>query len=252
MITLHNISVRLGGTPILQHICATIEPGDFITIVGPNGSGKSTLFNLIAGTITPTCGSLAIDGIDVAAMEAHERAATIARLMQDPLKNCVATLSVRQNLALAHLKNRRAQLQPLHNIAIDIVVATLRTMMPDIDHLLDRPMGALSGGQRQMISFVMATVGKPKILLLDEPTAALDPQAATNLLVSSARFIKRHAITTLLITHDPLVALHLGNKLWIVRNGTIEQIDAQQKKTLSPDRLIGEIDYERLAALEAS
>lgn len=251
MITLHDISVHLGGTSILHNISATIEPGDFITIVGPNGSGKSTLFNLIAGTVAPTSGSLVIDGINVATMDAHERAAHIARLMQDPLKNCVATLSVRQNLALAYLKNRRAQLQPLRNIAIDTVVATLRTMMPDIDLLLDRPMEALSGGQRQMISFVMATVGNPKILLLDEPTAALDPQAATNLLIASAQFIKRHNITTLLITHDPFVALHLGNKLWIIRNGTIEQIDAQQKKTLSPERLIGEIDYERLASLNA-
>jgi putative tryptophan/tyrosine transport system ATP-binding protein len=249
MIELKNITVSLNNMPILKNISVTIQPGDFIVIVGPNGSGKSTLLNVMAGSISLSSGSIIIDGEDVTSKSELERMSCIARLFQDPQRNCVAPLTVAQNLALATLKGRRATL----NKAIDAypaeaVETVLRPMMENIDEQLIKPMMSLSGGQRQIISLVMATLKNPKVLLLDEPTAALDPQAATKMLLFSAQFIKKHGITTLLITHDPYVALHLGNKLWIVRNGGIEQFSQDQKRNLCPEQLIGEIDYDQLAA----
>jgi len=111
-------------------------------------------------------------------------------------------------------------------------------------------MGSLSGGQRQIISLVMATIIPPKILLLDEPTAALDPASATKLLIFAAQFIQKHNITTLLITHDPHIATTLGNKLWILEDGIIKKEFGPEKRSLSTDHLIGEIDYEQLAGTE--
>jgi putative ABC transport system ATP-binding protein len=253
MIELKNITVSLNNMTILKNISATIQPEDFIVIVGPNGSGKSTLLNIISGSISPSSGSVIIDGEDVTAKSELERMTHIARLFQDPQKNCVAPLTVAQNLALATLKGRRATL----NKAIDAyptatVKSILRPMMENIDEQLTKPMMSLSGGQRQIISLVMATLKHPKVLLLDEPTAALDPQATTKMLLFSAQFIKKHGITTLLITHDPYIALHLGNKLWIVRNGGIEQLSQDQKKNLCPEQLIGEIDYQELAKTQKS
>lgn len=250
MIKLKNITVKLNNQDIFKNLSATIQDGDFITIVGPNGSGKSTLLNVIAGTIKPTSGVISVSGEDVTTVGELDRASYIARLFQDPLKNCVPTLTVAQNLSLAMLKSRSACLRNMMNSFPEQAVENiLRPMIENIGELLNKPMGMLSGGQRQMISLAMTTISHfPKILLLDEPTAALDPQAATKMLLFSAKFIKKYNITTLLITHDPYIALHLGNRLWIIRDGIIEEISQEEKKKISPDSLLGEIDYSQLAA----
>ena len=172
----------------------------------------------------------------------------VTRIFQNTQLNSVGSLTVAQNLALAHYSRRRARLvdgmkamprehaeQLIHKLGMDVSI-------------LDKPMNALSGGQRQLIAFAMATQLIPKILLLDEPTAALDPQAATKLLRYAGQFIKQHNITTLLITHDPHIALSMGNKAWILENGTIsKQFGEEEKKTLNPDKLIGQIDYAQIA-----
>jgi putative ABC transport system ATP-binding protein len=248
MIELKNISVHFGGIPIFHNLSVRIKAGDFVTIIGANGAGKTTLFDLIAGRIVPQSGRIIIDGRDVTPLRELERAPLIARLFQNLRLNTVESMTVAENLALATYKGRRVGLhKAMQSFPFQIVENVLRPLNGNIDDLLDKPMGSLSGGQRQMIALIMATLCPPKILLLDEPTAVLDPQSATKMLIFAAAFIKQHAITTLLITHDQRIALRLGDKLWVVQSGSIKQYDEEEKKKLAPEDLIGEIDYEALA-----
>lgn len=230
MIELKNISVNLNGNHILKDISIKINSGDFITIIGPNGTGKSTFLNLIAGKIKPCTGDIFIDNKKITHQKELERAKIIGRLFQDPKLNTVGSLSVKDNISLAMLKNRTAKISKRHtNLAKDIIML-LSSIYDNTHELLNRPMSTLSGGQRQIIALIMATICPPKILLLDEPTAALDPSAAKKMLDFSVNFISAHKITTLFITHDMLCAQKLGNRLWIMDNGTIKQ-DLEQKKS---------------------
>ncbi|HEV2601375.1 MAG TPA: ATP-binding cassette domain-containing protein [Candidatus Babeliales bacterium] len=249
MLQLNNVDLWRGNNHILRALSCDAQHGDFIVIVGGNGAGKSTFFDTIAGKIQPQKGSIILDGKDITQLPELKRAGMITRIFQNTQLNCAGSMTVRQNLAMAHYSRRSAKLvngmqamptaraqQIIQEIAMDVSV-------------LDKPMNALSGGQRQLIAFVMATQLVPKLLLLDEPTAALDPQAATILLKYAAQFIKQHSITTLLITHDPHIALSIGNKVWVLENGSItRQFGPAEKKNLNPEKLIGQIDYAQLAA----
>ena len=248
MLTLSNINVWFGKSHILRSLSCTIEKGDFIVIIGANGAGKSTFFDTIAGKTYPTNGSITLDNDDITMLSEQKRAGMITRIFQNTHLNSVGSLTVAQNLAIAHYSRRPAQLiDGMHALTHAKAVHLLESVGMS-SSLLDKPMKNLSGGQRQLISFVMATQLIPKVLLLDEPTAALDPQSATTLLYHAGHFIKQHAITTLLITHDPHIALSMGNKIWILENGTItKQFNAEEKKRLNPDSLIGQIDYAKIA-----
>lgn len=248
MLHLHNISVQFGSHLVLNNLSCSIERGDFIVIVGTNGAGKSTLFDTIAGKIKPNKGTISLDGNDITHLNELQRAGLITRIFQNTRLNSVGSLTVAQNLALAHYSRRTARLVDGMRLMPRTRAQALLTHLNMPASLLDKPMNALSGGQRQLIAFTMATQLIPKVLLLDEPTAALDPQAATKLLQHATQFIKEHKITTLLITHDPHIALSIGNKVWILKNGVIsQQFDATQKKELNPENLIGQIDYELLS-----
>lgn len=248
MLKLENISVSFGANHILKNLSCSAEKGDFIVILGTNGAGKSTFFDTIAGKVKPQTGTITLADQNITALNELQRSAMITRIFQNPHLNCVGTLSVAQNLAMALYSRRSArlidgmQIMP-HEQAKKLILNL--GMQPSI---LEKPMNALSGGQRQLIAFTMATQLIPKILLLDEPTTALDPQASTKLLQHAAKFINDHEITTLLITHDPHIALSLGNKIWILENGIIsKQFNAEDKKNLHPEQLIGQIDYAHLA-----
>lgn len=251
MLKLSQINVLFGKNHVLRDLSCTVKPGDFIVIVGTNGAGKSTFFDTIAGKTTPTSGTIMLDGTDVTDLNELERAAMITRIFQDTKLNSVGSLTVAQNLAIAQYTRRSARLV---NGMQAMPRSRAEQLIQDIGMdkgVLDRPMNALSGGQRQLIAFVMATQHIPKVLLLDEPTAALDPQASTKLLHHAAQFIKKHKITTLLITHDPHIALSVGNKVWVLENRTIaKQFDQADKKNLNPDRLIGQVDYQLLASVK--
>ncbi len=247
MLKLKNINVSFGNNHILHNLSCDVKSGDFIVILGVNGAGKSTFFDTIAGKIKPKNGTITLDNTDITHLNEQQRASMITRIFQNTRLNSVGSLTVRQNLAIAHYSRRNARLvngmQAMPNKRAEKLIVNLG-MNPSI---LEKPMNALSGGQRQLIAFVMATQLTPKILLLDEPTAALDPQAATKLLNYAAQFIKQHHITTLLITHDPYLALNMGNKIWILENGTIpRQFSSKEKKNLNPDELIGHIDYAKI------
>lgn len=247
MLTLKNINVRFGDHEVLHNLSGNVNPGDFIIILGSNGAGKSTLFDIIAGKIKPTEGSVTIAGKDITSLNEQQRACMITRIFQNTRLNSVGSLTVAQNLAIAQYARRSAQLvggmKSMPRDQAEEIINNLGMNM----NVLDKPMSTLSGGQRQLIAFAMATQHIPKILLLDEPTAALDPQAATRLLLHAGNFINKHKLTTLMITHDPNIALSMGNKIWILQNGKITQeYTAEQKKDLDPSNLIGQIDYATL------
>lgn len=248
MLKLKNINVWYGNNHILKDLSCEVEQGDFVVIVGANGAGKSSFFDTIAGKIKPKSGTIILDNSDITQLNEQQRACMITRIFQNTQLNSVGSLTVEQNLAIALYSRRNARLvNGMQAMPREQAKWLVNNLGMD-QSILEKPMNSLSGGQRQLIAFVMATQLKPKILLLDEPTAALDPQASTKLLHHAVQFIKQHRITTLLITHDPQIALNIGNKIWVLENGTISRkFNADEKKNLNPDKLIGQIDYAKLA-----
>lgn len=252
MIKLNNINVIFGTHHVLKNINCTIERGDFIVIVGTNGAGKSTLFDTITGNVQPSSGTITLDGAPITHLNNLQRSSIVTRLFQNPHHNSVGSLTVRQNLALASYSRKTAQLvDSMRNITLQQARNILAPLHLDTELLLEKPMQSLSGGQRQLIAFMMATQQIPRLLLLDEPTAALDPQAATQLLRLAYQFTQQHDIATLLITHDPHIALNMGNKIWVLENGVItKQFHEEDKKNLKAEHLIGHIDYSKLTKFD--
>lgn len=247
MIKCENVSVIIDNKHILKNISCTINTGDFIVIVGPNGAGKSTFFDMISGRRIATSGKILLDNQDITHFDEQHRALVISRLFQNPQLNGVASMTVAQNLALSTYKGKTAGLAdgmkrfPAH------LHQELDKLNLGSEKILHTRMKDLSGGQRQLLAFIMATLLPPRLFMLDEPTAALDPQAATNLLRFAIKFINEHHMTTLLITHDPELALAIGTKIWILENGQItKQFDTHDIPRLSASDLIGHIDYAKL------
>lgn len=250
MLKLENISFQVDGKKILHSINCTIEPQDHIVVLGHNGAGKSTFFNCMSGKIKPTSGTIFYNNKNITKLPAHERSSFIAQLFQNPQRNGVSTMTVHENLSLAHYKGHPSSLSAGLVPISETLKKTLQHFGLYSESLLSTPMKNLSGGQRQLIAFIMATLTPPQLLLLDEPTAALDPQGATRLLTCALESINQHHLTTLTITHDPELALSIGNKLWILENGTITKMwNQKEKKALTPHDLLGHIDYETLKQL---
>jgi len=245
MLKLKNISKTFNGIEVLKNLSCEVASDDFVMIMGPNGAGKSTLFDVISGKTIPDRGSLFIDGQDLSAVPERKRAKIVGRLFQNTYLGSCSILTIRENLALANLKERRASLTlGVKKFPEEVVEELLKPL--HLDKLLNIPMGALSGGQRQIVSFIMATLNPPKILLLDEPTAALDPDSAVQLLSFAKDYSKKYRIPTLLITHDPVVAKHLGNRLWILKNGSIDREYGMEKSSMEPHEFFHPIIYEKL------
>jgi len=247
MIKFENVSIIIDNKQILKNISCTINSGDFIVIVGPNGAGKSTFFDMISGKRLPTSGKIFLDGTDITQLSEQHRAIIISRLFQNPQLNGVASMTVAQNLALSNYKGQTVSLLNGMQKFPSHLVSELNKLNLGTEKILNTPMKDLSGGQRQLLAFIMATIMPPKLFMLDEPTAALDPQSATKLLQFAIKFINKHAMTTLLITHDPELALIIGKKIWILENGQIiKQLDTRETTKLSASDLIGHIDYTNL------
>ena len=200
-----------------------LAPGDFVTVLGSNGAGKSTLFSAIAGSIRPDTGSVILDGQDVTALPDYKRSKYIGRLFQDPLKGTAPNMTIAENLALAYLRSSG------RHSPFSMVSAAERREFQDrlsqlglgLEDRMDSPVGLLSGGQRQALTLLMATLVTPKLLLLDEHTAALDPATAEKVLELTKSIVSQNRITCLMITHDISSALQLGNRTIIMNAGKI-------------------------------
>lgn len=196
--------------------------GDFATVIGSNGAGKSTLFNAIAGSFYVDSGRITLAGRDITFMREHDRSRVIGRLFQDPLRGTAPHMTIEENLALAYL--RAAHGNPFRRItAKDRVLFRERLAQLDmgLEERMDQPVGLLSGGQRQALTLLMATMVPPELLLLDEHTAALDPGTAEKVLALTQQIVAEHSITCLMVTHNMSQALALGSRTLMMADGKI-------------------------------
>ncbi len=224
----------------LDNINLDIENGEFVTIIGGNGSGKSTLMNVICGVHRPDQGKILIDGIDVTNMREDKRAKYLGRVFQDPLMGTAASMNVLENLELAYKRGERRGLswgfKKEHREKIVEIVSQLGL---NLESRLDQKIGSLSGGQRQAITLLMATLKMPKLLLLDEHTAALDPKTASIVLDLTENVVKANNLTTLMITHNMRDALKYGNRLIMLSEGhIILDVKGEDKAKLTIEDLI--------------
>lgn len=224
----------------LNGVNLTLESGDFVTIIGGNGAGKSTMLNAIAGVWPIDSGHVMIDGIDVTKLPEHKRALYLGRVFQDPMNGTAADMEIEENLALAY---RRGQARGLRwGITAKErgeYKELLKTLDLGLETRLRAKVGLLSGGQRQALTLLMATLKKPKLLLLDEHTAALDPKTAAKVLQLSDRMIAEHGLTALMVTHNMKDAIAHGNRLIMMSNGRIIlDIKGEEKKKLTVEDLL--------------
>lgn len=206
----------------LKNVSLEMKPGDFITVIGGNGAGKSTLLNAIAGVFQVDSGKIRIDNRDVTEMAEHKRAAYIGRVFQDPMLGTAAGMMVEENLAMAARRGQKLHLRwGFRDDEFVEFKEKLAKLDLGLEDRLKSRMGALSGGQRQAITLLMATLRKPKLLLLDEHTAALDPKTAEKVLGLTRRIVEESGLTTLMITHNMRDALRFGNRLLMLNDGEI-------------------------------
>lgn len=218
----------------LQNLSLHLEPGDFATVIGGNGAGKSTTLNAIAGVFPVDAGKVIIDGEDITKCPEHKRAKYIGRVFQDPMLGTAAGMMIEENLAIA---SRRGKTPGLSWGFSDEEHERFYKLLKELDLGLEERMtakvGLLSGGQRQALTLLMATLKKPKLLLLDEHTAALDPKTAAKVLALTEKIVTRDSLTTLMITHNMRDALQYGNRLIMLHNGrVIIDVKGEEKKHL--------------------
>lgn len=222
MLKICDIKKKFGANPVLNGVTFTASNGLLSILEGQNGAGKSTLFNILSGILYADEGSISLDGKDISAMPAQLRAAFMAVLRQDPKASSSPSLSVLENCALANLKNRRATfMQALRPSIKAKICQHLRSLELDFDKYLEQPMGSLSGGQRQILAFAMATMHKPRLLLLDEPTAALDLKSSHLLMRLIKKLVAQWQIPAVMISHDHALNQNYGDHIITLESGVI-------------------------------
>lgn len=224
----------------LNGVTLELEEGDFVTVIGGNGAGKSTLLNAIAGVWNVDSGSITIDNDDVTNLPEYKRACYIGRVFQDPMNGTAATMQIEENMALA---SRRGKKRTLKTGITREERAKYHELLKELGLGLEERMttkvGLLSGGQRQALTLLMATMNKPRILLLDEHTAALDPKTAAKVLETTNRIVSKYNLTTFMVTHNMKDALALGNRLIMMNEGKIIlDVKGEEKKKLSVEDLL--------------
>jgi putative ABC transport system ATP-binding protein len=221
----------------LDNVNLHVNKGDVICVVGSNGSGKSTLFNLISGTYPVTNGKIVFDGNDVTASPEYKRAMTIGRIFQDPTKGTAANMSIEDNMITAETKGMKGLRISLNNEKRELFKGMLESIGLQ-DRLKDN-VGLLSGGQRQALTLLMTVMSRPKMLLLDEHTAALDPRNAQIVMDLTERFIKEYVLTALMVTHNMQFAINFGNRLIMMDEGTIIlDVAGEEKSNLTVEELV--------------
>lgn len=225
---------------VLKGVNLHLNPGDFVTIIGGNGAGKSTLLNMIAGVHPVDNGSLKLDGIDITKQPEHVRAKLLGRVFQDPMKGTAANMEIQENLALAYRRGKKRGLRwGISSDEKQQYVEVLKTLDLGLEDRLSSKVGLLSGGQRQALTLLMATLVKPKLLLLDEHTAALDPKTAKKVLDLTETIVESNNLTALMVTHNMKDAIHIGNRLIMMHDGNIIfDISGEEKKNLQVSDLL--------------
>ena len=224
----------------LNGVSIHLDDGDFVTMIGGNGAGKSTLLNAIAGVWPVDSGKVIIDGNDVTSLSEHKRALWLGRVFQDPMMGTAASMQIIENLALAKRRGQKRGLKPgVTKAEKDEYRELLATLGLGLEDRLTQKVGLLSGGQRQALTLLMATLNKPKLLLLDEHTAALDPRTAQKVLTLSDQIIKEHHLMTMMVTHNMKDAIRYGNRLIMMNEGRIIlDIKGEEKKNLTVQALM--------------
>lgn len=216
----------------LDNLSLKVEQGDFITVIGANGAGKSTLFNAIAGSFIVDEGKIELNGRDITLMPEHKRARKIGRLFQDPMKGSAPGMTVEENLALA--AGRGGWLSRVSKADKKAFRERVALLDMGLEDRMGQPVGLLSGGQRQALTLMMATFNPPELLLLDEHTAALDPETATKVLALTEKIVAENKLTCMMITHNMQSALELGNRtIMMNRGGIIMDTSGEERKNLT-------------------
>lgn len=224
----------------LKGVNLTLNAGDFVTVIGGNGAGKSTLLNSIAGVYPVDGGSIVIDGVDVTHLPEHRRAQYLGRVFQDPMMGTAADMSIEENLAMAARRGKKRTLRwYITGQERKDYVELLAQLDLGLENRLSDKVGLLSGGQRQALTLLMATLQSPKILLLDEHTAALDPKTAAKVLELSAKLIGDNQLTAMMVTHNMNDAIKYGNRLIMMNEGQIlYEVAGDEKQQLQKEDLI--------------
>ena len=219
----------------LTGVDLTLNDGDFVTVIGGNGAGKSTLLNMIAGVYPLDSGVIELDGTDISRLSESQRAKYLGRVFQDPMRGTAADMQIAENLALAKRRGQRRGLSwGVTKAEKDEYVELLKRLDLGLDTRLNAKVGLLSGGQRQALTLLMATLTKPRLLLLDEHTAALDPKTASKVLNLTEEIVDEHHLTTLMVTHNMNDAIRLGNRLIMMHEGhVIYDVAGDEKKSLT-------------------
>ena len=224
----------------LKNINIALEEGDFVTIIGGNGAGKSTMLNAVAGTWLPDSGSIVVDGVDITDMPEYKRAKFLGRVFQDPRMGTATDMWLEENLALAKRRGKSRTFRwAITRKERDEYREMLKQLDLGLEERLTTKMGLFSGGQRQAVTLLMATMNNPKLLLLDEHTAALDPKTAAKVLEITDRLITENHLTALMITHNMKDAITYGNRLIMMNNGKIIfDVKGEEKKALTVETLL--------------
>lgn len=255
MLKIENLTKVFGRGTInemtaLDSIDFEAAPGDFVTIIGSNGAGKSTLMNSIAGVFPVDSGRITLDGEDITRLPEHKRAKMIGRVFQDPLKGTAFDMTIEENLSIAYNKTRKRGFQAgISRADREMFAEKLQLLGMGLEDRLREKVKLLSGGQRQALTLFMAVISEPKLLLLDEHTAALDPSAARKVLELTDRFAGSGRMCTMMITHNMKAALEHGNRTILMQDGRIKMdISGSERDEMTVERLIEkfEIDNDRM------
>ena len=225
----------------LNGVNLTLEDGDFVTVIGGNGAGKSTLLNMVAGVYTPDEGSIVIDGIDITHLPEHKRAKYLGRVFQDPSMGTASDMWIEENMALSARRGKKRGLRwAISRKEREEYREKLTQLGLGLENRLTTKVGLLSGGQRQALTLLMATLRQPKLLLLDEHTAALDPKTAAKVLETTEKIVTQNNLTTLMITHNMRDAIAYGNRLIMMHEGrVVVDVSGEEKKNLTVEQLMG-------------
>ncbi len=246
MLSINHISKTFNRGLITEKVALTdvdlhLNPGDFVTVIGGNGAGKSTTLNAVAGVFSVDSGSIMIDGADVTHLPEHKRAQYLGRVFQDPMTGTAATMNIEENMALAKRRGQRRGLKwGISNMERDMYREQLQMLGLGLEDRMNSKVGLLSGGQRQALTLLMATLRSPKLLLLDEHTAALDPKTAAKVLELTEKIVSAQNLTAMMVTHNMRDAIAIGNRLIMMHEGrVVVDVSGEAKKKLTREDVMG-------------